>query len=582
MRNVLIILFILFTSILNATTYYVATDGDDDNAGTIVLPWKTWGKAFNSTSVVAGDSVLFRGGTYVKVLAEGESGWYYPSRSSGGTGYAVSRDGTAENWIVYANYPDEVPVLDCSGAYVANAALTYGIRCTGVNYVKFKGLVVRNVKQTGLGTDASTGWAIAGDPFIIENCKIYDIQGTGLNVRGGATAPAYDSIINCDVWDCIDSLSTDYPGNDGYGFIHSGGGNVYFKGCRAWLCGDYGFYSWTSASSDQTQYSVYDSCWSFRNGVYLGGGMGFTMGWIAYTDANIKRTYKKCLAVYNRQCGWKTLDYKYPHAVYANIYNCIGYYNGWVGNPIGGAAGYFIELDRAKEDVDRVTTELLRTLRNNISYNNENGDIWTELAGATYTHSNNSWDLSVTVTDADFVSVDSTGLAGARGADGSLPVLTFLNLASTSDLIDAGTDVGYDYNNDAPDLGFYEYAEFPPVSAPYINTNEPIITRSRDVTAGGNMIYAGGGTISSKGVCISQEADPDISDTVVYAGTGTDDFTVRVPNLTKSTTYHVRAYATNETGTAYGADVEFTTPASSPVKTGGKLLKHGNYYIKIE
>jgi hypothetical protein len=96
------------------------------------------------------------------------------------------------------------------------------------------------------------------------------------------------------------------------------------------------------------------------------------------------------------------------------------------------------------------------------------------------------------------------------------------------------------------------------------------------------MIYDGGGTISAKGVVYSQEINPTTADSIIVVGTGTDDFTVRVPNLTKSTTYHLRAYATNETGTAYGADVEFTTPASSPVKTGGKLLKHGNYYIKIE
>ena len=64
---------------------------------------------------------------------------------------------------------------------------------------------------------------------------------------------------------------------------------------------------------------------------------------------------------------------------------------------------------------------------------------------------------SVTVTDADFVSVDSTGLTSARQADGSLPDLDFLKLASTSDLINAGIDVGLPYEGDYPDIGAYEY-----------------------------------------------------------------------------------------------------------------------------
>ena len=48
------------------------------------------------------------------------------------------------------------------------------------------------------------------------------------------------------------------------------------------------------------------------------------------------------------------------------------------------------------------------------------------------------------------------GMASARQADGSLPVLPFLRLAAGSPLIDRGVNVGLPYNGAAPDLGAFE------------------------------------------------------------------------------------------------------------------------------
>jgi hypothetical protein len=47
-------------------------------------------------------------------------------------------------------------------------------------------------------------------------------------------------------------------------------------------------------------------------------------------------------------------------------------------------------------------------------------------------------------------------MASARNADGSLPVLPFVRLAATSDLIDKGTNVGLPFAGAAPDLGCFE------------------------------------------------------------------------------------------------------------------------------
>ena len=70
----------------------------------------------------------------------------------------------------------------------------------------------------------------------------------------------------------------------------------------------------------------------------------------------------------------------------------------------------------------------------------------------------NTWDVAtgVTVTAADFQSVDDAGLLGPRGVDGSIPRTAFLRLAPGSDLLDAGTDLGLVFGGSAPDLGCFE------------------------------------------------------------------------------------------------------------------------------
>ncbi|MBL0358648.1 MAG: hypothetical protein IPP72_18080 [Chitinophagaceae bacterium] len=83
-------------------------------------------------------------------------------------------------------------------------------------------------------------------------------------------------------------------------------------------------------------------------------------------------------------------------------------------------------------------------------------------------------------------------------------------------------------------------------------------------STGGNVTADGGATVTAKGICYSTVANPTILDDVVTNATGgTGSFSSSMTNLTPSTTYHVRAYATNTVGTAYGSDSSFTTTAIS-------------------
>ena len=89
-------------------------------------------------------------------------------------------------------------------------------------------------------------------------------------------------------------------------------------------------------------------------------------------------------------------------------------------------------------------------------------------------------------------------------------------------------------------------------------TNVSNITQTT-ATSGGNVTSNGGANVTARGVCWSTSQNPTISNSHTTDGTGTGSFTSNITGLTANTTYYVRAYATNEKGTAYGEQRSFTT-----------------------
>ncbi|MGY6648907.1 T9SS type A sorting domain-containing protein [Wenyingzhuangia sp. IMCC45574] len=71
-KTQLLLLFLLASSISFAKTIYVATNGNDNNNGTINAPYKTFNKAVSVMS--AGDICIIRGGTYENELIINKSG----------------------------------------------------------------------------------------------------------------------------------------------------------------------------------------------------------------------------------------------------------------------------------------------------------------------------------------------------------------------------------------------------------------------------------------------------------------------------------------------------------------------------
>ena len=443
MRKLLIILFLLIGVTAHATKYYVSTTGNNANPGTISQPWLTWAYAFTQPS--PGDTVYFRGGVYMS--------------TTGATGIRSINSGTASDTIKYFAYPGEEPILDCDNVTSHISNLSHAIYAT-VNYVHFRGLTIRNVWMFD-DDDEPFAWRLGGTHVILEQCKAYNTHGTGFRTSSSADEFYF---INCDSWNHSDSLEIASPGNDGYGFglwnTDNPTGRVYLRGCRAWNCGDDGFVMFSIG------YVEIDSCWSFLNGQMLGGGDGYKIGFSPAVTENeiLRRKITNSMAAYNRHTGFNANDLNDYPVNYMQLYNNIAYRNYDFTNDYAPEARGFILYNTADSD----PAELQRILRNNIAFGNtvNSGDVDFMLqTNALYTGSNNTWNSGFSVSAADFVSLDSTGITGPRQADGSLPDLDFLKLSSTSDLIDAGIDVGLPYNGLAPDIGAYEYDVDSPSSA---------------------------------------------------------------------------------------------------------------------
>lgn len=100
----------------------------------------------------------------------------------------------------------------------------------------------------------------------------------------------------------------------------------------------------------------------------------------------------------------------------------------------------------------------------------------------------------------------------------------------------------------------------PTKTAPQVSTSTISNITLNSAISGGTIASDGGADITSKGVVWNTTASPTISsNTKTIEGTGTGTFSSSLTNLTPSTTYYLRAYATNSSGTGYGSEISFTT-----------------------
>ena len=80
-----------------------------------------------------------------------------------------------------------------------------------------------------------------------------------------------------------------------------------------------------------------------------------------------------------------------------------------------------------------------------------------------------------------------------------------------------------------------------------------------------------GKNILARGVCYSIATNPTVDGSKTNEGTTSGSITSSITNLASGTTYYVRGYATNNNGTIYGEEKQFTTKEEIQSETGIKI-----------
>lgn len=182
------------------------------------------------------------------------------------------------------------------------------------------------------------------------------------------------------------------------------------------------------------------------------------------------------------------------------------------------------------------------------------GYTYATTSGGTYTTSLSLTQPGGTYTQQIFVKFSPTAVQSYNGniAVGGGGVSTAVNVAATG----AGV-------NDAPSL----------------TTGSATAITQTSATTAGTITATGCSTVSAYGIEYSTTNNfaPGTGTQVASSNLSAGGFSSSLTGLTPSTTYYYRAYATNGGGTAYGAQMSFTTVA--PTLTITALTSFGNTCI---
>jgi uncharacterized protein (TIGR02145 family) len=165
-----------------------------------------------------------------------------------------------------------------------------------------------------------------------------------------------------------------------------------------------------------------------------------------------------------------------------------------------------------------------------------------------------------TITTTPTVNDPTKTSLGARASTGSYTsTLSSLSAVTTYHVRAYATNpAGTAYSNN---ISFTTPGD---VSVPTVTTTEATDITNNSAVSGGNVTSNGGAEVTARGVCWNISPNPTLTNASTTNGTGTGVYTSNITGLSSGTTYHVRAYATNSIGTAYGEDKSFTTEGGDP------------------
>jgi hypothetical protein len=418
------------TEAVTSASYYVATNGNDANPGTLASPLRSIPKAVDL--VRAGGSVIIRGGTYALSSA-----------------LTLSRSGTSSGKIYLQNYGTEVVTLNFASNprntnppqprvddSLAATRAANGITVTG-NWWHIRGISIRNAAYYGV--------RVYGSHTTVERVDVGNSKAAGFEITGKDNyEPSYNLIINCDSHDNFDPQGNGEDA-DGFGvkFDGIGPGNS-LRSNRAWKNSDDGYDFWHAV-----EVVTISDCWSFENGFnrpewqsqltgsFAGDGFGFKLGQEA---SALQLT--RVVAWGNKGFG---IDDNGNNSSGVIIDHATLFANAKDGNPIQ------VSLNEGSA----------HTITNSVAFDTDaafNASSAIEKT-ANVSDAFNSWTLPVSVSATDFVNANLTTLStegsAPRAANGALPLIG-LRLRTGSDLVNKGTPTASPYKGAHPDLGAFE------------------------------------------------------------------------------------------------------------------------------
>ena len=275
-------------------------------------------------------------------------------------------------------------------------------------------------------------------------------------------------------------------------------------------------------------------------GFVVAAGDGFTEKGVCYNTATAP-TIANSKVAYTGQATTATFNVTLTGLAFATKYYARAYATGANGT-IYGEEYSFTTLPV----VPVLTTAAITVVTGNSA---KGGGNVTATGGAEVTVRGIVYGIKTAPTVADSKTTDDKGLGAFVSTLASLKGNTtyYVRAYATNS---AGTGYG-------PEVSFKTLVDLPVVTTAAVTA----VTKVSAVT-GGEVTYDGGAAVTERGLVWSKNANPTITDTKIAGGAGIGAFVSNLTGLTLFTTYHVRAYATNSAGTAYGSDITFTTLAN--------------------
>ena len=276
-------------------------------------------------------------------------------------------------------------------------------------------------------------------------------------------------------------------------------------------------------------------------GFVVAAGAGFTEKGVCY-DVNASPTIAKSKVAYTGVNTTATFNVTLSGLTYATTYYARAYATSTT-TTIYGEEYSFTTLPI----VPALTTSAISAITGSSA---AGGGSVTVVGGAPVTVRGICFGKTSKPTIADGITADGLGggafVSALTGLSGN--TMYYVRAYATNS---AGTGYG-------PEVSFKTLVDLPVVTTTAVTD----VTKVAAVT-GGEVKSDGGDAVSSRGSVWSTSANPTIADNKVVSGSGLGVFVSNLAGLTTFTTYHVRAFATNSAGTAYGDDVQFTTLADT-------------------